>query len=113
MLYEQCPSGDAARKEAGEEGPWLDVVDVGRVLCFAPLIPNYETDEGTVPFEKRNDWEASHPKGRADKQRQVGSGSQIYYVNTCAQRLGRMDCHHTQLAKDRGVGGEGRPRQLL
>ena len=89
-----------------------DLVDVKQIMCFMPLIPDYEHVFATIPHEavlpsggfaaglKEKDKEAARKRGRdrvfplgtEDKATQPGSGSKTYYINTLALSFGSRNC---------------------
>ena len=89
-----------------------DLVDVKQIMCFMPLIPDYEHVFATIPHEavlpnggfvaglKEKQKEEARVRRRArvfpleteDKATQPGSGSKTYYINTLALLFGSRNC---------------------
>lgn len=72
-------------------GPWYDIIDVKQVLCFLPLVPNFEDLHNTIPGRFANRKAHCYPNcGAADKAN-PGSGSRLWYVNSLALVFGSKD----------------------
>ena len=80
-LYE--PSKNAEK----DSGPWYEVISVNRILGIAPLAPNYEHVEATIPYQAGKRQQACFPHGKADSSSKH-DGSRTYYLNTFALRFG-------------------------